>query len=435
MAIGGLTSQMDTSRIATGVVASLQEVSAARESFLQSRKAEDAEKTQAAVSDLAKELEALKASVAGDEDRQPRSVHRHRVRLGDAQQLLRRRDRDQPPAGAERRTGRLDCPPRRAVQADQRRHADRPPRCQARKPAGRRHPPQGRRHHPLRRGPARRGAAHPVHVPAFDHLDRRRPAGRGDGRSPEAARQCACADQCPRRRRRPGERRAAGEPVRRTAGAVHPACRNHVLRRRSQAARPGQQDTGGHRLRGQGGPDLRLQGHRRDPAGCPVPRHRLDQGRPRFGQCQRSVAPGPCGEVDDARFPLRLRRHGCRGRDARHFELSFVAGTLAASASQFPEVAEKVQLAQTEIDGYRTSFENMLKSLEAVRTSSQQLAGVTADMRGQITSRSPASRPSGPPAPAPPASGPLRSPWPASLASASPSPSSCRSPSPARRAA
>jgi len=66
MTIGGLTDQMSTSRVASDVMARLQDVSAAQETFLRSRAAENATETVEGIAALGARLDALKQAVAGD---------------------------------------------------------------------------------------------------------------------------------------------------------------------------------------------------------------------------------------------------------------------------------------------------------------------------------------------------------------------------------
>ena len=386
MAIGGLTSQMDTSRIATGVVASLQEVSAARESFLQSRKTEDAEKTQAAVSDLAKELEALKASVAGDETASREvsaaieAVSVMRSNFADvSSETSRQQELNGELAASIARLGDLS----KQINGDMqivRRDAKR---------------------ESLRAAATRRKADDIIRfVVALreealrtQYMFLRSTTSTADGLLEEAM---AEAQKLRDNARALTNARVDGVDQ---ASVELLASRSGELQEQFTQLAATTSFADVHKLRGQvnktledivaAAKDVQTSAYKAIDA--------IQQDVQSRDIALIKVDLVSANASDLSRQALAVKSttlgflSGFGDTDAEGVmrdisELSFVAGTLAASASQFPEVAEKVQLAQTEIDGYRTSFENMLESLEAVRVSSQQLAGVTADMRGQITS-------------------------------------------------
>ncbi|WP_208985405.1 methyl-accepting chemotaxis protein [Stappia sp. P2PMeth1] len=386
MAIGGLTQQMDTSRIATGVVASLQEVSAARETFLQSRQTEDATKMEAEVGALARQLEALRASVAGDAaagravDAAIQSVSVMRSNFADVgSEIGRQQELSGELAASIARLGDLSNQingDMQIVRRDAKRES-------------------------LRAAATRRKADDIIRfVVALreealrtQYLFLRSTTSTTSGLLEEAIAEAGKLGDNARaltNARVDGVDQASVELL---AGRATELQEQFTL----LAGTTSFADV--HRLRAQinktledivlAAKDVQTSAYKAIDAV-----QQEVQARD-IALIKVDLVSANASDLSKQALNVKATTLGFMSgfgtieadsvlRDIS--ELSFVAGTLAASASQFPEVAEKVQLAQAEIDSYRNSFENMLNSLGAVRTSSGELASVTADMRRQITS-------------------------------------------------
>ena len=386
MAIGGLTNQMETSKIATGVMARLQDVSALRETFLQSRDAADAEATRDAVSDLESELQALKASVASDEAASRAvsaavasvSVMREDfAKVGE--EIARQQQLSNDLAGAIGKLGDLASQinsDMQIVRRDAKRES-------LRAAATRRKADDIIRFVVSLQEEALRAQflfLRSTTSTAANLLDeavleankladnaRALTNARVDGVDQKSVEALAA---------RSGELQGYFTRLQETSSFAEV----HKLRREINVAL---EEIVGASKAVQTSAYSAIDLVQKEVQARDIDLIKVDLVSTNAGDLSKQAL------VVKATTLEFLTGLGTVTPDnvARGIaELSRVAGTLAASANQFPKVAETVKLAQQEIESYRGAFDNMTASIEAVRLSSSELSNVASEMRSKITS-------------------------------------------------
>jgi methyl-accepting chemotaxis protein len=386
MAIGGLTNQMETSKIATGVMARLQDVSALRETFLQSRDAADAEATRGAVTGLENELQSLKASVAGDaaaSEAVSSAVSSVAVMRKDfarvGEEISRQQQLSSDLAGAIGKLGDLANQingDMQIVRRDAKRES-------------------------LRAAATRRKADDIIRFVVSlqeealraQFLFLRSTTSTAAGLLDEAvleANKLADNARALTNARVEGVDQASVEALATRSGELQgyftklqdtsSFAEVHKLRREINVAL---EEIVGAAKAVQTSAYTAIDLVQKEVQARDIDLIKVDLVSTNAGDLSKQAL------VVKATTLEFLTGLGTVVPDnvAREIaELSRVAGTLAASATQFPKVAETVKLAQQEIESYRGAFDNMTASIDAVRLSSSELGKVASEMRGKITS-------------------------------------------------
>ncbi len=386
MAIGGLTSQMETSKTATGVMASLQDVAATRETFLQSRDAADAEKTRTAVGELEGELQALKASVAGDEAASGAvssaigsvAVMRQQfASVGD--EIARQQQLSSDLAGAIARLGELANQingDMQIVRRDAKRES-------------------------LRATATRRKADDIIRFVVslqeealraqflFLRSTTSTAAGLLEEAVAEASKLADNAKALTNARVEGVDQESVEALATRSAELqdyfaklqdTTSFAEVHKLRREINVAL---EDIVGKAKQVQTSAYAAIDMVQKEVQARDIDLIKVDLVSTNAGDLSKQALVVKAMTLE---FLTGLGTVTPDNVTREIAELSRVAGTLAASATQFPKVAEKVRTAQGEIEAYRGAFDNMTASIDAVREASAALGTVATEMRGKITS-------------------------------------------------